>query len=150
MRVLRAGPRLQLQRTGYAVDDLRGRLCPWCIADGNAAERFDADFTDVLDDVPPDVLHVVARRTPGFTGWQQERWLFHCGDGAAFLGAVGTGELTRYPEALACLRQELADYLWPPAQTEAFLSALSKEGHPTAYLFECRSCGTHLAYSDFT
>ncbi|MGX8910285.1 CbrC family protein [Streptomyces netropsis] len=53
-------------------------------------------------------------------------------------------------EALAVLRQELADASWPPTQTEQYLSALSKDGQPTAYLFRCRSCGSHLAYSDAT
>ena len=60
------------------------------IADGTAAERFDAEFTDVgthvPDDVPREVLEQIARRTPGFSGWQQEHWLYHCGDGAAFEG----------------------------------------------------------------
>ncbi|MEV6775241.1 CbrC family protein [Streptomyces syringium] len=89
-------------------------------------------------------------RTPGFAGWQQERWLTHCGDGAAFLGTVGATELANYPEALAVLRQELADAPWSAAQIEQYLSALSKDGQPTAYLFQCRSCGSHLAYSDAT
>ncbi|MGX8903930.1 CbrC family protein [Streptomyces netropsis] len=134
----------------YAVEDLGRRLCPWCIADGSAAERFEARFTDVVDDVPLELLLVITGRTPGFAGWQQERWLTHCGDGAAFLGTVGAAELANCPEALAGLREELADASWPPAQTEQYLGALSKDGQPTAYLFRCRSCGSHLAYSDAT
>jgi len=74
----------------YAVEELADGICPWCIADGTAAERFDAEFTDVgthvPDDVPREVLEQIARRTPGFSGWQQEHWLYHCGDGAAFEG----------------------------------------------------------------
>jgi uncharacterized protein len=74
----------------YAVEELVESFCPWCIADGTAAERFDAEFTDVgsyvPDDVPPEVLDEIAHRTPGFSGWQQEHWLYHCGDGAAFEG----------------------------------------------------------------
>jgi uncharacterized protein CbrC (UPF0167 family) len=72
----------------YATDEIEP-LCPWCIADGSAAARFDASFTDVAelpDDVPAEAIVRVMRRTPGFSGWQQEHWLFHCGDGAAFLG----------------------------------------------------------------
>ena len=67
-------------------------FCPWCIADGTAAAAFDAEFTDVADapaDVPAEVLEAIAQRTPGFSGWQQERWLYHCGDGAAYLGSEG-------------------------------------------------------------
>ncbi|WP_410816238.1 CbrC family protein [Micromonospora sp. 050-3] len=56
----------------YAVAELARALCPWCIADGQAAAMFDAQFTDaswrVPDDVPADVTEVVLRRTPGFVG----------------------------------------------------------------------------------
>ncbi|MEU7554075.1 CbrC family protein [Streptomyces sp. NPDC044571] len=133
----------------FAVEDLRGQLCPWCIADGSAAERFEAQFTDVVDDVPVDRLLKITSRTPGFAGWQQERWLVHCGDGAAFLGTASAADLANYPEALTALREDLAES-WPSAQIEKYISALSKDGQPTAYLFRCRSCGIHLAYSDAT
>jgi uncharacterized protein len=100
----------------YAAEELAGALCPWCIADGTAAQKFDAEFTDagaaVPDDVPQEVLEELAHRTPGFSGWQQEHWLYHCGDGAAFVG--------------------LAD----------------RRDGATAFLFRCRHCGRHLAYSD--
>jgi uncharacterized protein CbrC (UPF0167 family) len=45
------------------------------------------------DNVPADVAATVAYRTPGFKGWQQERWWTHCGDAAAFLGRFGVTEL---------------------------------------------------------
>lgn len=72
----------------YAEEELNEAICPWCIADGSAASRFDATFTDAMwavpDDVPEDVTEEVLCRTPGFTGWLQEEWLHHCGDAAAF------------------------------------------------------------------
>jgi uncharacterized protein CbrC (UPF0167 family) len=76
----------------FAADELADALCPWCIADGSAAARWDASFTDVPelpDDVPAEAIMRVLRRTPGFNGRQQEHWMFHCGDGAAFLGTTG-------------------------------------------------------------
>ncbi|MFJ9776312.1 CbrC family protein [Kitasatospora sp. NPDC101157] len=130
----------------YAAENLRNRLCPWCIADGSAAGLFDAQFTDVVDDVPRDRLFAITQRTPGFSGWQQERWLIHCGDGAAFLGSAGAADLAAYPDASASLGRELAS--WPKSQAEQFLNALTRDGQPTAYLFLCRVCGTHLAYAD--
>jgi uncharacterized protein CbrC (UPF0167 family) len=33
---------------------------------------------------------------------------------------------------------------------ESVLASLDKDGQPTAYLFRCRACATHLAYADFT
>jgi len=60
----------------YAIEKLEKAICPWCIADGTAAQRFDAQFTDigwgVPDDVPEQVRLELSRRTPGFSGWQQE------------------------------------------------------------------------------
>ena len=88
----------------FAAEEPAGAICPWCIGDRAAAEKFDAEFTDVgshaPDDVPREVLEQIARRTPGFSGWQQEHWLYHCGDGAAFEGidddAEGQGATYRF------------------------------------------------------
>jgi uncharacterized protein len=135
----------------FAEDELTDSLCPWCIADGSAAGRFDAIFTDYIgtpDDVPVEVVDAVTTRTPGFGGWQQEHWLYHCGDGAAFLGAAGWPELERHPDALDHVREELPRDAWSSDEIDAYLRALDKDGSPTAYLFRCRHCGTHLAYSD--
>ena len=138
----------------YALPDLQDALCPWCIADGTAAATFDAEFTEAEwrapDDVPRDVVETIARRTVGFEAWQQPQWLYHCGDGAVFLGLVGTPELAAYPDAIEALRRECEEYGFTPAETADHLAALDKDGEPTAYLFRCRRCGVHLAYSDFS
>lgn len=128
----------------YAVDEVEA-VCPWCIADGSVAAQFDATFTDVdpaPDGVPADVLDEIARRTPGFAGWQQERWLFHCNDGAAFLGRVGYDELQAQPGAIESLRSDGVD--------DELLRHLHPDGDATAYLFRCRHCHTNLAYADYT
>jgi uncharacterized protein CbrC (UPF0167 family) len=130
----------------------RRRLCPWCIADGSATQRFGATFNDAgagaPGEVPGAVIEEITRRTPGYVAWRQERWLFHCGDGAAFLGAVGAKEISDHPDALEMLRREHEGR--PAQQVENYLAALDKDGRPTAYLFRCRSCAAHLAYSDST
>lgn len=80
----------------YAVEDMEYCICPWCIADGSAHEKFDCEFTDSAgvgaredwDDVPMKVIEEVAHRTPGFTGIQEEMWWTHCGDAAQFLRIV--------------------------------------------------------------
>jgi uncharacterized protein CbrC (UPF0167 family) len=99
----------------YAAEELANALCPWCIADGSAAARFDADFTDrdgvggfgEWSQVAPEVVEEVSRRTPGFSGWQQERWWTHCGDAAKFLGRAGRIELVaQWSGAVPALRTE--------------------------------------------
>jgi uncharacterized protein CbrC (UPF0167 family) len=56
----------------YTEQDVPGPICPWCIADGTAAERFDGEFVDAygLDRVSWEVLLEVTRRTPAFHDWQ--------------------------------------------------------------------------------
>jgi len=136
-----------------AAEDLHDAICPWCIADGTAAQRFDAEFADVWN-VPSGIARPVAdeiaRRTPGYTSWQDARWLYHCGDGAAFLGLAGRRELDAHPDALEDLRREHTGLGWSAEQVEAYLDTLDSDGEPTAYLFRCLGCGRHLAYSDFT
>jgi uncharacterized protein len=138
----------------YATNELVEVICPWCIADGTAATRFDAEFTDVgwgvPDGVPAEATEAIAKRTPGFGGWQQEHWLYHCNDGAAYLGRVGSEELEPYPDAIETLRCEGEENGWGADQIASYLRALDKDGEATAYLFRCRHCATHLAYSDFS
>ncbi|OKJ68835.1 hypothetical protein AMK31_37505 [Streptomyces sp. TSRI0107] len=138
-------------------------LCLHCIHSGAASsalsvsaggdEDFDmlavfSDAVDVPDGVPLPVVEEITRRTPGFAGWQQGSWLYHCDDGAAFLGPAGYHELEAYPEALAMLRIDHQRYGWAPSETEHFLRALDRAGEPTAYLFRCLHCGTGLASWD--
>ncbi|MFE2165414.1 CbrC family protein [Streptomyces sp. NPDC059447] len=138
-------------------------LCLHCIHSGAASsalgiagggdEDFDmsavfSDAVDVPDDVPLSVVEEITRRTPGFAGWQQESWLYHCGDGAAFLGPAGYRELEAHPEALAMLRKDHERYGWTPPETEQFLRSLDRAGEPTAYLFRCLHCDTSLASWD--
>jgi uncharacterized protein CbrC (UPF0167 family) len=128
----------------YSREELNESVCPWCIADGTAAERFDAFFLNVdeaPDDVPRDLLLRLERTTPGFLAWQDPQWMFHCGDGAAYLGMVDGNELAAHPEAFDMLREEY---------DEDELRSLRKDGDASAYLFRCRHCGTHLAYVDFS
>ncbi|WP_406733534.1 CbrC family protein [Streptomyces sp. NBC_01794] len=135
--------------TFYTAQATNGHFCPWCIADGSAAERFAGEFMDSygLDDVSEETLHEVTRHTPGFHAWQDPHWLVHCHDAAAFLGEVGYTELAAHPEALDELRLDLRMGGWhDSARLEYFLTHLGEGA--TAMLFRCTVCGTHLAYAD--
>jgi uncharacterized protein CbrC (UPF0167 family) len=137
----------------YAEEELDQQLCPWCIADGSAHEKFGAEFTDVSgigsapwDDVPDEVIAEVGYRTPGFSGWQQERWWTCCGDAGAFLGTAGARELRqKWPEAIPAIQDDagLAGEEW-----EKFFNSLNKEDGPTAYVFQCLHCGKLGGYQD--
>ena len=89
-----------------------------------------AEFTDVAH--PPERRAAqrargVLQLSPGFEGWPDERWLYHCSDVAAYLGRVGFGDAGDIPGAIASLRAELIDLGLDVAEMDS---------------------GTNLAYSD--
>lgn len=133
---------------------LSGSICPWCIADGSAAERFGARFTDtgLMEDVGEEALQEISTRTPGFHAWQQEEWLTCCEDATAFLGAAGAAELKhKFPEAMPAVKRYVAEhYDLAGKELEEFARGLSKDGQPTAYIFRCLHCNGYLAYVDQT
>jgi uncharacterized protein CbrC (UPF0167 family) len=136
----------------YSEVDLDSVVCPWCIADGSAHEMFDAEFTDTAsvgeggEEVPEEVVAEVAYRTPGFSGWQQERWFTHCGDAAAFLGAAGREELEGFGKgAQEAIREEAR---LEGGEWDEYFGMLEKDGSPTAYVFRCLHCGAYGGYSD--
>lgn len=139
----------------YCEDELDESICPWCIADGSAHEKFDTSFTDEVgiggygdwEPVPEEVIETVAYRTPGFSGWQQEQWWTHCGDAAAFVGRAGRKELLSLgQEAVTAIRESTG---LPEGQKwSEFFAALDKEGSPTAYIFRCTKCGALGGYQD--
>ncbi len=139
----------------YGYEDLEC-VCPWCIADGSAHEKLGVSFMDEAgiggegewEEVTEGVVEEVAYRTPGFTGWQQEKWWTHCGDAAAFLGRVGGEELRAMgSQAETAIRQSAN--LPVGMEWEHLRASLHKEGSPTAYLFRCVRCGQYGGYYDF-
>ncbi|MBC9712561.1 CbrC family protein [Streptomyces sp. TRM66268-LWL] len=157
------GMRRQIRYIGPVYGRQPDSLCLHCIQSGEASSTLGvsvegdeesgmlamfSDAVDVPDDVPMSVVDEITRHTPGFTAWQQDSWLYHCGDGAAYLGPAGYRELQAFPEALAMLREDHQRYGWTQPESEDFLRSLDREGEPTAYLFRCLHCGMGLASWD--
>jgi len=134
----------------YSEDTLERKICPWCIANGQAAEKFEAVFTDQTgiggDELAIETQEKVARRTPGFTARQQERWLSCCNDAAAFLGPMGYEELKKLgPEVAAAVKEytRLEDGEWV-----GYFRLLKRDEAPTAFIFQCLHCSAIKAYTD--
>lgn len=138
----------------FSEEELDDCICPWCIASGRAHEEFDAEFTDFdgigdygsWDEILAQTKGIISFKTPGFSGWQQERWWTHCGDAAIFLGAAGKAEIEQLGSgAIKALKLESG---YNDEQWESYFNILSKEGSPTAYIFKCTQCGELGGYSD--
>ena len=138
----------------YSEKEYRDCICPWCVADGSAHAKLGVSFHDDIAvpgadfiDSPPvseEVVAEVCHRTPGFCGWQQEQWFTCCSDAGAFLGRAGRKELKAFwPEAIPALRRTAPDDDW-----DEFFRSLSREGSPSAYVFQCLHCGRYGAYWD--
>ena len=72
--------------TMYCRDNVEA-LCPWCIHNGSAAEKFDGAFNnfgseeDEVDEpceLAENVAVEISCRTPGFATFQEEDWQMHC------------------------------------------------------------------------
>jgi len=138
----------------YCEADLEEALCPWCVADGSAAKKLDASFTDPAsfpDGIPREVVDEIAYRTPGFNAWQQEKLLTCCGDAAAFLEPVGQAEMrARYPQIEGALMMYIVHELGiSGGAATRLLQALDRDQGPTAYVFSCRHCDNKPAYVDY-
>lgn len=126
-------------------------VCPWCIADGTAAAKFDATFVDgnELAHLPASIVDEITRRTPSYVGWQREVWAIHCNDGCAYLDRVGAAELKELPAgATEAVRLVLRDWAKTDADREQLLSHLDRDGELCAYLFQCLHCGEFVAAAD--
>lgn len=136
------------------AEDLEQAICPWCIKNGNAHEKFDVEFVDPdavggygeWEVVKHNIIEEVCFKTPGFCGWQQEQWWTHCGDAAEFLGACGYDTILDYGMDLEIELKREAQL--DNADWEKYFKSLDKEKGPTAYLFRCRKCKKIGGYSD--
>ncbi|MBE6752821.1 MAG: CbrC family protein [Ruminococcaceae bacterium] len=124
-------------------------LCPQCIADGSAAEKFDGCFQDSenagdVDDPDGSKMMELTARTLGYCGWQQEYWYAHCGDYCAYLGGVLWDDIVRMG-----LEKELEENYDEEICGFDFDTLRGNiNGHLQGYLFRCLTCGKHFLYVD--
>lgn len=134
----------------YSESDVK-YLCPHCIANGEAAAKFDATFVQDADELPSDAANAQAKtdelfkRTPGYFSWQGEHWLACCDDYCEFLGDVGTKEL----QEMGIADEVFEEYaLRGEFAVEDVQSYLIAGGDMAGYLFRCTHCGKYKIYVD--
>jgi uncharacterized protein len=133
----------------YCTDDIEG-ICPWCIADGSAAEKFHATFVDdtllLQAGLDATIVLEVTTRTPGYDSWQGEVWLSHCEDACAFLGDASKEEVT------AIVREGIqitgAEGFEDEAM-KAIAQSYRPKGSPAVYKFQCLHCQKTLYAMDY-
>jgi len=132
--------------------ELDDHLCPWCIADGAAAQKLGATFnnTGVTGGIPGEIRAEVEARTSGFNAWQEATRLACCGSAAAFPGAAGAEELKRdFPKAAPVVKRYLRqEFELSGEEAQEFLEDLSKDDSPAAYVFRCLRSNQYLTFVD--
>lgn len=149
--------RIYYTKPFYCIEKIDA-LCPSCIADGKASEKFDGEFQDYAsiegispNPNEPDTLNnkkackEVSQRTPGYSGWQQEVWLSHCDDLCAFLGYVGWEEIKDRLYSFADLESDIKDYNF---NIDDLSKYLRNNGSLQGYLFQCLHCKKYRLYID--
>lgn len=126
----------------YSERDLHESLCPWCIADGSAAAKFGASFSDdhplCRAGVPPSVVEEVSQRTPGYSSWQQEEWLTHCDDACEFHGDATVEDIRNASdETRQAWRRH---YGLSEADWHHVIRGYVPRGDRAFYKFVCRHC----------
>ena len=129
----------------YCIDNIKN-LCPFCIANGLAAKKFDAEFIQDAEwqgELDPEKDQLLFCQTPGYSSWQGENWLSCCQDYCAYLGTVGTREL----KDMGIAEQVLADYE-AREEYQEIEDYLVKDGPICGYLFRCLHCQKYQIWVD--
>jgi uncharacterized protein CbrC (UPF0167 family) len=131
-------------------------ICPWCIADGSAAQRWQASFiapaalsTGARAQMTAEALAELQFRTPSYLSLQPGIWLDHHGEASAYLGEVGAEDYRELPPpAQVAVRTAAGDH---PARelrdTDLVLQLRADGNGPTAYLFQCLHCGQYESFT---
>jgi uncharacterized protein CbrC (UPF0167 family) len=130
--------------------NIREQLCPWCIADGSAATKYDAMFCDdhwlVKAGLAEEIITEVTRRTPGYTSWQGDEWQSCCQDACEFHGDLSREELRSLSGK--ALDNLLSGTGWTTADVSALSAHYQPGGSPAIYKFVCRHCREPRYYYD--
>ena len=129
----------------YAERDLDESLCPWCIADGSAAEKYEALFIDDAcfdDDMPAEAVDEISQRTPGYNAWQGEQWPVCCGDATQFIMPAGLKEVREYDYTLegTIMTHIVQEMGISGGAAVRLLESLNRDKGPTVFLFKCEKC----------
>ncbi|MCY1400863.1 hypothetical protein D9M71_159670 [compost metagenome] len=126
----------------YSRQDVGDGICPWCIADGSAACRFDGSFHCEENlrqaGLAQSVVEEIAFRTPGYPSWQESLWMVHCKDGCEFHGDASLEDIRNASPATrqewqACFQMSESEWQWATKDYQP-------GGDVCFYKFICRHC----------
>src|SRR5690606_20932467 len=137
----------------YAEKDLTEALCPWCIADGSAAKKYDATVVDSEafdENASAAAIIEILERTPGVNTFQSEQWPSCCGEPAAFVTPAGIAEIrARFYQLEGSLMMHIVHEMRiSGGAARQMLESFYRDRSPTVFVFKCRHCNTQPFYVD--
>jgi uncharacterized protein CbrC (UPF0167 family) len=127
----------------YSKKEIRN-ICPWCVANGKAAEKYKGKFQDIAlcEKVESsEYIDELIHRTPGYIGWKKEQWLSHCGDFCTFVGYIRGEEILQLVDELGYDLERVKRV--NGITQEALDKHLKNNNNLQGYLFKCVVCGKH-------
>lgn len=122
--------------------EVHDNLCPWCIADGSAAEKFSVEFTEVRllyrAGISRDIMDEVCKRTPGYFCWQSQCWQPHCGDACVYHGDATVEDVAH--ASRSTIDAWKAENNMTDADWQNLTDGYEPKGHSAFYKFVCRHC----------
>jgi len=99
--------------------------------------------------INPKIYEHVTKRTPGYSSWQGNKWIFSNTDAMLFLGeVVGKDMLAENnPKKISAVLSTLNKR---DSWTQEELKSLIHGGQPSVYLFYDRQNDSYHAYEDFS
>ena len=132
-------PRGYLYAHSVWAEHIISEFCPWCIADGSAAERFDLAFNSfwLAEGISDEIYDEIAHRTPGIVSWDDEEWLSCCSDACEFRGLASHSLLTGLAEPPS---EVLTVFKWTTDDWADFLRLYALGRGSPVHHFTCRHC----------
>lgn len=129
-------------------------ICPWCIADGAAANKglrfndstiYGLKATTTFSKADAELIE---QRTPGFTTWQGNHWLMCCGRPCIYRGEADAEDLLEGGRWSSAVPSMFEDEDRDDDEIEEILEDIEQGGSPAAYIFQCQSCRAFKGYWD--
>ena len=164
------------QRTGYIdTGGFHGRFrsgeplqpfCPWCIANGKAAEKYDGYFNYFsflaleeselpahIKKIPEDQLDELVFRTPRYSSLQGTEWFIHCHSPCIFLGKTKWVAIRNNPDIFNDINNDGVWFNGRKSEEEldaGWLEYWLTNEERVGYLFKCFHCGKYLLNVEYT
>jgi len=133
----------------WGKNEVFGKICPWCISNGQAFTQFGSTFNQIeAADIDDDQKVATLRHcTPGLPTMQELEWPTHCSDIPLFEGVadkedlknISKQQLEEFEEREFLTEEEATDYI----------ATFIEQDTPMFLKFTCNSCNEKIFKFDF-